>query len=872
MQSKLGSTSTTIKSLRPKPKRGFIRPQDLGDILKIWNFYNTFSDFFKVEDIQKEEIYASLKYEGDEPLGLLNDMHQGLLSLFLQEFIKHNRFESAKDSNTVPFIPLLKNYLGNDTKNMNGDELALIWTEFARTLSYVTPFDDLLSETTKRFFEILGKKSCTDYNKLEYRIKVKILLSLIDGLYETEIFRDMIQEKIEASETAAKERSEIQQDMKQDEQLYKELKAKANQIANEVGKDSRSYTKALEEMTKQENLLNKKRQRLAAIEIQIRTTVQSACLVGVDVHRSEYWAFQAEPTRLYVRVPEIISTEEEWYYYDKKSELNQLIDSLNPKGIKEKNLLESLQDLINTGRLDFGDHEPMMEVSDKENISPEQIDSKPREGKMEEDYQADMVYWMGKVMEFDQPLSMANKTNDARTTRRRLKQEELKRKSIESGKPKPRSTRDLNVQTIKALIFEAEERLTLYLDKWGSWWALPQAKADFMTRILDAETIDELREILLELNENFKFANSPRGKKNTSPNNNGEQSEEDHAEDSNGNYDESSNSRTTDNGKSKITPGQNFDNTPSSKLKEPVNDMEIEAQYTRIRKIPMRFWGMFGDKIKNCWVNFTSNIDNVAALYFSTIVFCDTLNKYVDRMTTKYFSKFSSGKEYMENRWKSKKEAKESTPIIEEKRTLRARPTYRDYEDEEEESPQPVRNSRKNRDQDKEMTIDYLDNFKHSKKVVSKGSKVVRDTHDGKSTAESDVYAGRLRTRSKTPSEERTFPTTRGQDKKGQLDQLANLRKSSRLTKSNREAEYDDISEEEVQSEDEEESEVIECHECEGTDGKFMSCVECGNSYHPKCVGLRIAPRDEWTCENCQITISKKQNTRSSSRRVRISS
>jgi len=755
---------------------------------------------------------------------------------------------------------------------MNGDELALIWTEFARTLSYVTPFDDLLSETTKRFFEILGKKSCTDYNKLEYRIKVKILLSLIDGLYETEIFRDMIQEKIEASETAAKERSEIQQDMKQDEQLYKELKAKANQIANEVGKDSRSYTKALEEMTKQENLLNKKRQRLAAIEIQIRTTVQSACLVGVDVHRSEYWAFQAEPTRLYVRVPEIISTEEEWYYYDKKSELNQLIDSLNPKGIKEKNLLESLQDLINTGRLDFGDHEPMMEVSDKENISPEQIDSKPREGKMEEDYQADMVYWMGKVMEFDQPLSMANKTNDARTTRRRLKQEELKRKSIESGKPKPRSTRDLNVQTIKALIFEAEERLTLYLDKWGSWWALPQAKADFMTRILDAETIDELREILLELNENFKFANSPRGKKNTSPNNNGEQSEEDHAEDSNGNFDESSNSRTTDNGKSKITPGQNFDNTPSSKLKEPVNDMEIEAQYTRIRKIPMRFWGMFGDKIKNCWVNFTSNIDNVAALYFSTIVFCDTLNKYVDRMTTKYFSKFSSGKEYMENRWKSKKEAKESTPIIEEKRTLRARPTYRDYEDEEEESPQPVRNSRKNRDQDKEMTIDYLDNFKHSKKVVSKGSKVVRDTHDGKSTAESDVYAGRLRTRSKTPSEERTFPTTRGQDKKGQLDQLANLRKSSRLTKSNREAEYDDISEEEVQSEDEEESEVIECHECEGTDGKFMSCVECGNSYHPKCVGLRIAPRDEWTCENCQITISKKQNTRSSSRRVRISS
>jgi len=65
-------------------------------------------------------------------------------------------------------------------------------------------------------------------------------------------------------------------------------------------------------------LINKKRQRLCALEIQIRTAIQSASLIGVDVHKSEYWAFQAEPNKLYVRVPEIISTEEEWYYYDKK--------------------------------------------------------------------------------------------------------------------------------------------------------------------------------------------------------------------------------------------------------------------------------------------------------------------------------------------------------------------------------------------------------------------------------------------------------------------------------------------------------------------------------------------------------------------------
>ncbi len=64
-------------------------------------------------------------------------------------------------------------------------------------------------------------------------------------------------------------------------------------------------------------MINKKKQRLSALEIQIRTAIQPAALIGVDVHKSEYWVFQAEPNKLYVRIPEIILTEEEWYYYDK---------------------------------------------------------------------------------------------------------------------------------------------------------------------------------------------------------------------------------------------------------------------------------------------------------------------------------------------------------------------------------------------------------------------------------------------------------------------------------------------------------------------------------------------------------------------------
>jgi len=154
--------------------------------------------------------------------------------------------------------------------------------------------------------------------------------------------------------------------------------------------------------------------------------------------------------------------------------LNQLIDSLNPKGIKEKNLLESLQDLINTGRLVFDN-----DNNNKENVAPEQTENKSG-NRMEEDYQADMLYWIGKVVEYDQPITTQKGTSDTRTTRRRQKMHDQRMAAELSGKPRPRTTKDLNIETIKALVLESEEKLNLYLERWGSWWALPRAKEQFV--------------------------------------------------------------------------------------------------------------------------------------------------------------------------------------------------------------------------------------------------------------------------------------------------------------------------------------------------------------------------------------------------------
>jgi len=151
-------------------------------------------------------------------------MHQGILSLYLQEYLKHNKFEAFKDRTDNPFFVLLKSHVGN--KDLDGDELALIWTEFARKMVNFQPCSELFSETTKRYFELLGKKGCLEYNTLEYRMKIKILINLIEGLYETDYFRGLIQEKMEVMENLIKEKNEFHQEIKQDEQNCKELRAK----------------------------------------------------------------------------------------------------------------------------------------------------------------------------------------------------------------------------------------------------------------------------------------------------------------------------------------------------------------------------------------------------------------------------------------------------------------------------------------------------------------------------------------------------------------------------------------------------------------------------------------------------------------------
>jgi benzoyl-CoA reductase/2-hydroxyglutaryl-CoA dehydratase subunit BcrC/BadD/HgdB len=64
-------------------------------------------------------------------------------------------------------------------------------------------------------------------------------------------------------------------------------------------------------------------------------------MLGKDADRNEYWHFKEDAERIYVRIEE--SPEVRWFYIDEEDKFDTLVESMNPRGIRERKLLDSLK-------------------------------------------------------------------------------------------------------------------------------------------------------------------------------------------------------------------------------------------------------------------------------------------------------------------------------------------------------------------------------------------------------------------------------------------------------------------------------------------------------------------------------------------------
>lgn len=63
-------------------------------------------------------------------------------------------------------------------------------------------------------------------------------------------------------------------------------------------------------------------------------------MLGKDASRNEYWFFKEDCERIYVRVGEDSVS---WHYIDEEAKFDQLVESMNAKGVRERKLLEGLK-------------------------------------------------------------------------------------------------------------------------------------------------------------------------------------------------------------------------------------------------------------------------------------------------------------------------------------------------------------------------------------------------------------------------------------------------------------------------------------------------------------------------------------------------
>jgi hypothetical protein len=126
-----------------------------------------------------------------------------------------------------------------------------------------------------------------------------------------------------------------------------------------------------DEIQKFDDLINKKILKIEKIVEQYQSLSIKTSVLGQDANLHEYWFFKDDPTKIFVKVEVAMSTENgqgelldqmkgdqqapttsyEWYFIEEEEKFDQLFESLNLKGTREKKLQEGLKKIKGTIKL-----------------------------------------------------------------------------------------------------------------------------------------------------------------------------------------------------------------------------------------------------------------------------------------------------------------------------------------------------------------------------------------------------------------------------------------------------------------------------------------------------------------------------------------
>lgn len=348
-------------SARPVPSVNFLIPNDeVGKLLMVWDFLSYFSKNLRLSPFSLSDFEEAVSYNGES--SLIVEAHVALLTLLIKENDKFNSFieQRGKEEKIAlnAWVDYLCDYLEMDTG-----------TEFANHIANIKH----------------GK-----YFSLHVHDKLEILSNLINQAITTESIKgevdDCIQKQIELKADKREEDLEEIRKKREAKRLKKETNSEIilgsmnsdekpsmevpsscpsvhqsnggskldvlasrraimmRNLALEKEKEivkrkelqkMREESRAKAEEAKERNL---KRKRNELFELEMEKLQRWPNSLGKDRDYNTYWFFKRDG-RLFVQSLD----DKNWGFYSSKEELDSLICSLNPKGVRElalKNRLE----------------------------------------------------------------------------------------------------------------------------------------------------------------------------------------------------------------------------------------------------------------------------------------------------------------------------------------------------------------------------------------------------------------------------------------------------------------------------------------------------------------------------------------------------
>eukprot|EP01114_Cavostelium_apophysatum_P019944 TRINITY_DN6562_c0_g1_i1.p1 TRINITY_DN6562_c0_g1~~TRINITY_DN6562_c0_g1_i1.p1 ORF type:complete len:586 (+),score=161.04 TRINITY_DN6562_c0_g1_i1:102-1859(+) len=274
--------------VRPPSSTEFdLDPDLIGDLLMVWTLLRTFGkSVLRLWPYSLEDLENSLRHADD--LNLIAETHVSLLKNL-----------GKRSVTTRNWQPILQSFLADE--------------------------DDFTNE------DIVHSLKDTSFAHLPIAEKLEILHYLCEEVLDTDEVRDNLNENSEVvGELNRQKREEIAEEKRKEKERQEADKEKSKEKNSEEAERFKQRLQKIEE-----NFDNKASQHFVRIEP-----------IGVDRDHNRYYYFPDSGGRLFVESPNPKGNPT-WSYYSHKEEMDALLDYLDVRGVREKELKQNLMHKYN---------------------------------------------------------------------------------------------------------------------------------------------------------------------------------------------------------------------------------------------------------------------------------------------------------------------------------------------------------------------------------------------------------------------------------------------------------------------------------------------------------------------------------------------